>query len=69
MAGIKGKSGGRRQGAGRPFASATFTPGSAQAEVNGVSVWVALDVDPHTGAIVIRLPEDVIKLTQKRTKE
>jgi len=64
MAGTKGHSGGARAGSGRRYQTARLRSGSARAIVNGQEVWCALDVDPATGHLTIRLPEDVLRIEQ-----
>lgn len=66
MAGIKGKSGGSRQGAGRPFVSAEFRDGPAEAEIDGAPVRAVIEVDPRTGDLIARFPGGVVVLRRQR---
>lgn len=63
MAGVKGKSGGRRSGSGRPYEKATLRPGPARAEVDGEPVPVRLEVRPD-GSLVIVFPNGQIVVKQ-----
>jgi hypothetical protein len=63
MAGVKGKSGGRRSGSGRPFEKATLRPGPARADVDGEPVAVRLEVRPD-GTLVIVFPNGQIVVKQ-----
>lgn len=65
MAGIKGKSGGSRQGAGRPYVSAEFRAGPVEAEINGAPARAMIEVDPRTGDLIARFPGGVVVIRRQ----